>query len=76
MPLTLEQFWLAVAGRQVANPNERHGQAAFNHLFAVRPDLSEQVRGTPMDPFYRDSNHPGWERFVVFLEKNWETSNT
>jgi len=51
---------------------ERYCQAMFNHLVEVRPDLSEQVRGTDMDPFYCHSpTDPRWDRFVRFIETNW-----
>jgi hypothetical protein len=51
---------------------ERYGQAMFNHLVEVRPDLSEQVRATSMDPFHvRTLSDPRWDRFVAFIESNW-----
>lgn len=31
----------------------RYGQAFFNCLFDERPDIAEELRGTPVDPFYR-----------------------
>lgn len=30
----------------------RAGQALFNALLLVRPDLAEEIRGTDLDPFY------------------------
>jgi hypothetical protein len=52
----------------------RYGQALFNHLLEVRPELAERVKGTDIDPFYlegpaQDSNK--WDRFIEFLESNW-----
>lgn len=38
-----------------ANKDWRAGQAVFNRLVFVRPDLAEAIRATPLDPFYRDS---------------------
>lgn len=32
----------------------RHGQAAFNILARHRPDISERIRTTRLDPFYRN----------------------
>lgn len=50
----------------------RYGQAMFNHLVAVRPELAEQIRGTDRDPFYVEKlNHPNWDRFVAWLESVW-----
>lgn len=52
--------------------NERHGQAMFNHLFEIRPDLANEVRGTDKDPFHIiKSSHPNWARFVEFIESRW-----
>mgnify|MGYP003645749907 CR=1 FL=1 len=50
---------------------ERIGQALFNHLYQVKPELAEKVRGTDMDPFYVEYGHPNWDRFIVFIEKEW-----
>ena len=34
----------------------REGQAAFNALHEVDPDLANDLRATRLDPFYRDDN--------------------
>jgi hypothetical protein len=50
----------------------RYGQAMFNHLLEVRPDLAETVRGTDKDPFYvQELKDPKWDRFVEYIELNW-----
>ena len=50
---------------------ERYGQAMFNHLETIRPDLANAVRGTDSDPFYvKELSHPNWYRFVAFLESD------
>lgn len=52
---------------------ERYGQAMFNHLHEVRPDLAEAVRSTDKDPFYVERlDDPRWDKFVEFLEANWD----
>lgn len=48
--------------------DERKGQAFFNELLVVRPDLADKVRGTPLDPFYQDSR---LEEFLLFVARNW-----
>lgn len=45
----------------------RPGQTAFNVLRSMRPDLSEKIRGTAMDPFSADFMRNGHERIAVFL---------
>lgn len=69
--LSLHKFYFDAIVR-ARNTGERYGQAMFNHLYEVRPDLAEQVRSQPTDPFYVEKlNHPAWDRFVYFIEKNW-----
>jgi hypothetical protein len=50
----------------------RYGQAFFNHLLEVRPQLAELVRGTDKDPFYLSTPCcDQFDRFAVFIEENW-----
>ena len=55
--------------------NERYGQALFNHLLIVRPDLAEQIRGTENDPYHFNRCSPQFKRFVSFIEENWHKNN-
>lgn len=69
--MSLHKFYFD-AQHRARGTGERYGQAMFNHLCDVRPDLSEQVRATDMDPFHVERlNDPRWDRFVTFLEANW-----
>lgn len=43
----------------------RRGQAYFNILHLMRPDLAERVRGTPMDPFHQDDKIGDFLAWVV-----------
>jgi hypothetical protein len=71
MWISLHKFYFDAITRGRVN-RERYGQAMFNHLHEVRPDLSEQVRGTDKDPFYVESlKDPRWNSFVEFIESNW-----
>lgn len=38
----------------------RAGQAAFNTLYMVRPDMADQIRGGALDPFYVDDRLPAF----------------
>lgn len=49
-------------------PNWRKGQAYFNVLSDVRPDLAERVRATILDPFYSDCRLAD---FLYFLRQAW-----
>jgi len=51
------------------DPRWRMGQRLFNRLLAVRPDLSEAIRGVGgLDPFHRDDLIPDC---LAWLEENW-----
>jgi hypothetical protein len=47
----------------------RVGQTYFNVLYRVRPDLSEAIRGTHLDPFHNDDEVP---KFLAWASANWE----
>jgi hypothetical protein len=44
----------------------RAGQAAFNFLHDLNPELAEQIRGTQLDPFHLDDRLP---EFYAWLER-------
>jgi len=48
--------------------NWRRGQYAFNVLLDYRPDLSEKIRGTPLDPFFKEELP---KEFIEWINKNW-----
>lgn len=56
---------------QISQPTDkqwRRGQAYFNVLHDVRPDLAEKVRNTPMDPFHDDARLP---QFFAWVCLHW-----
>lgn len=46
----------------------RWGQCFFNLLYEVRPDLSEQIRGSALDPFHVDAK---MAETLKWCEQNW-----
>ena len=68
--MTLPEFCVAVRDRGYTHPGERAGQAAFNVLVEARPDLSEQIRTTDLDPFYHDDRLPAFYNWLFY---NWST---
>lgn len=45
----------------------RYGQALFNALAMHRPDIAERLRGTRLDPFYREMSEikqETWDRIA------------
>lgn len=51
-----------------SNVRQRWGQYMFNSLVEVRPDISEQIRGTDADPFYQDKKV---EAFLIVVNDLW-----
>lgn len=48
------EYWLAY-GRNVTTLGQRKGQAAFNAVHELWPDVANALRGSSYDPFYNDS---------------------
>lgn len=70
--MSLHKFYFDAQAYARQSGNQRYGQAMFNHLCTVRPELAERVRGTDKDPFYVAAlSDPRWDRFVTFLEAEW-----
>lgn len=59
-------FLTAVDEAHRANPEWRYGQAAFNVLERLEPELAEEVRGTVLDPFHQTGRVP---EFMLWAEK-------
>lgn len=69
--MNLHQFYMGVWTR-ARTQRWRVGQALFNNLLDVRPDLAEQIRGTDKDPFYAESSmEPRYNAAIKFVEENW-----
>jgi hypothetical protein len=47
----------------------RKGQAYFNYLSGYRPDIADQVKGTPVDPYFLDELVPV---FLNVVEALWD----
>lgn len=71
--MTYEEFQVQVGRTHTEHASDsdpwRLGQTYFNVLCDCRPDLSEQVRATVMDPFYENSIIPV---FILFVEEHWK----
>ena len=50
----------------------RYGQSLFNLLLAVRPNLAEVIRATPIDPFYADEADDIDPEVWELLESRWD----
>jgi hypothetical protein len=58
MEYDFEEYLRRVADEQRAHPEWRAGQTFFNVLYEARPYLADNIRGTGLDPFYRDERIP------------------
>lgn len=65
----MKQYLKQVYANMEAHPTWRKGQAYFNTLYFVNPQLADKVRGTLLDPFYKDDNI---RAFMDWLINNWE----
>lgn len=50
--LTWSDLTIAIAQAHNAHPEWRYGQLLFNVVHELRPDISERLRSTSVDPFY------------------------
>lgn len=41
-----------ISNKYLEDTDQRKGQAYFNALHKVRPDLADHIQGTKIDPFY------------------------
>lgn len=58
------------------HPSWRYGQALFNVLWGIKPELCNLARDEGYDPFYADHRHEPMRRMIIngFLElvrANW-----
>lgn len=51
------------------NPDLRIGQATFNALCEIEPELAELVRSQPQDPFFRDEQLPDFWAWLASWEE-------
>lgn len=63
------KFWWLVGHQAAEHPFWRAGQCTFNTLAAVRPDLSERIRGDEIDAFNLDSR---LDAMCKWIEEHWE----
>ena len=67
--MTFEE-WLSEASKYAVSNNkeQRRGQAYFNHLDKHRKDITFNIIGTKLDPFYDNSR---LNDFLEYVKKNW-----
>ena len=58
------EYWTAYAVR-VTDQGQREGQAAFNAVYELWPNVADSLRGTSYDPFYDDSRKDAFLDIVL-----------
>lgn len=64
--ITKDQFYEKVQAARMAFTTWRHGQAVFNVMYSIFPNIAERLVDTKCDPFYKDEN------VEVFVNKCFE----
>lgn len=64
-------FKLCVQQEWAEAPGLRLGQVYFNLLAELRPDLANELRGSPHDPYFRNEIPQATEDIVL---KDWDDS--
>lgn len=65
--MTFDEFIFLADRRYKRIEYERYGQAFFNELYSVRPELADEIRGTHLDPFYTGTG----PELYLFLSERW-----
>jgi len=56
--IKLQVFYERLRKWRAAYPSWREGQAVFNALHSLHPELADEIRTTELDPFYQDARLP------------------
>lgn len=69
IPTTWPEVETHMRHRALTHEGERIGQAYFNALYEIYPEVAELVRGTPSDPFYvkDDKSKEGLNKFFEII---------
>ncbi len=67
--INYEEFLVVVDKYEKAVSDWRSGQAYFNILTSVRPQLAEMIRGTIHDPYHKDSVS---EQTHQYIKSKWD----
>jgi len=61
------EYFDMVDSELLKHPNWRYGQALFNVLYALYPDLANELRGLDIDPFYMEDDFSEYYRWLDTL---------
>ena len=68
--MTFQEYMQRVDEYVSDYPDWRFGQALYNVLGLVRPDLAHELTGSPLDPFYKNPTEV--MPFFSWLAARWD----
>ena len=72
----LEQMFALYAEYTSKLHNLRKGQAIYNCMTMLRPDLARELNGTLADPYYDDERLPMfWETLESVFQMKWSDTH-
>lgn len=66
--MTYEEYLQLMISTIHERGDQRIGQFALNALEKSNPRVAKLVRGTDLDPFYKDDR---LDAFLIFTQNNW-----
>lgn len=66
--MTFEEWLQEAVKYNLSNKDQRRGQAYYNSLQSIRMDLTSDIVGTKLDPFYDNAR---LNEFLDYVKKNW-----
>lgn len=76
--MTFEAFLRQVERAYLTTPHYRYGQALYNELTDVNPQMAMEICGTDLDPFYKTGENEFDARLtptIDYINTHWETNS-
>lgn len=70
--INYEDFLALVDKYEKSVKDWRYGQAYFNILSSVRPELAELIRGSMYDPFHKDEVS---QQIHTYVKSKWDRND-
>lgn len=68
--MNILKFTINWGNARANNPNWRNGQACFNTLNDMYPNLANRIRMSELDMYYWNDNDPKWSKFWEWVDQN------
>ena len=67
--INILEFTIKWTKARIDNPNWRSGQACFNTLNNMYPNLANRIRMTELDMYYWNNDNPKWTMFWEWIDQ-------